>query len=1152
MKHPILIRSLALLSLLLLHFGLSQPLHAQNLQPEYSGEQAAERIPGARYYLEGKNTPFPAAVIFNANQTVSHAHFFNWLKRQVAYSYNIDFMLLSEKESELGFTQFRYVQTYQGVPIDGTVYNLQVRSGQVTAFNGVALDAASLDIRQSLTEEQALQRGLSYIGAKIYMWEQPHWEKALQEDKNDPQATYYPTGQLCFMPTPPQEGKDMQYLLCYRFDIHAASPWSIKRIYVDAHSGEIRNDLPMESNCEVASVNTIFNGNRSIRTEKYTANDFRLRDDCQGSKMRVRDWNSTTTTNNAVEIENTDNLWTNTNERFGGSVLWATKRSYRYFKVIHTRDSYDDANGNVNGFINAVFGCGTNCSTTNNASMSFSGGTMKVGLGSSGTLANSYGTLDIIGHEYTHAVTGATSALVYERESGALNESFSDIFAEVIENWALGSNDWLLGSERTNGEIRDMTNPKNKSQPDTYLGTNWVSTTPATCNVANDECGVHTNSGVQNFWFYLLSEGGTGTNDNGDEYCVNGIGIAKARTIAYQNLITLTPNDGYSAARAGSIIAVENIYGACSEEAIQVRNAWHAVGVGAAGQPIGESATTSAVCSDEFFNLNFQDYIKNDVTASFQWSFTYNAINFAGSSSSINYALTNWTSSTVNVAITVTPTSNATGCDGPAFTLTQPVYPEPHSSDDLQIVCSETQLNISLQAVLNANGNGLSSSFMWKADSKAAVTGETTSWQNTSTIDDYLVNTTLSNKTVIYRVVATSLDHGCEGDEFLVKVRVKPRYYPNFELPNQGCNDGKVNLADWVSDPNGKATAYTFYDEDPLANPFAAPLGTVSATNGVVNSIIYNPGNHVIVTLHHSIQTYWVQSSVPNGCPGTTSSDIYIPSLISHVNPVGNVVVNDGDPVNVNFTGSNMSMAFWQNLNAASIGLIGNAGIGNLSFTADNPGPSPVTAQMRVTSFYENCWGNMETFNITVNPAPAPRIGRSNELALNAFKVNEHDVKLQWNIRYEHLLTHFVVEKKLENGEFESIATISALGLEGSYTYLDQDGMSNLTTYRIKLVHEDGRAIWSDEVEVLFDFYENDRFAVFPNPNTGRFVLKALFPLESSWNWQIVDLTGRSLDQGSLYQNEMGLDITHLPSGIYHLILTDQAGRRYLNRVMKK
>lgn len=217
MKRPTLQNFLILL--LFSVFGLSfssQALaqQANGLQLELEGEQAAERIEGARYFLEGKDTPFPAHVIFEAKRTVPHRTFFTWLKRQIFYSYNIDFELLSQKNDEWGYTHYRYAETYKGIPIDGALYNLQVKNDQVIAFNGVALQPVELPVKQSLTEKQALQMGLTYIGAKIYMWEQPHWEKDLQEQKNDPNATYYPEGQLCWMPSAPREGQEgPQYTL---------------------------------------------------------------------------------------------------------------------------------------------------------------------------------------------------------------------------------------------------------------------------------------------------------------------------------------------------------------------------------------------------------------------------------------------------------------------------------------------------------------------------------------------------------------------------------------------------------------------------------------------------------------------------------------------------------------------------------------------------------------------------------------------------------------------------------------------------------------------------------------------------------------------------------------------------------------------------
>ena len=86
---------------------------------------------------------------------------------------------------------------------------------------------------------------------------------------------------------------------------------------------------------------------------------------------------------------------------------------------------------------------------------------------------------------------------------------------------------------------------------------------------------------MQNYWFYLLSEGGTGTNDLNNQYNVIGIGIDKAAQIAYRNLIHyLTPEATFEDARNGSIMAATDLYGRNSHEVQAVVNAWYAVGVG--------------------------------------------------------------------------------------------------------------------------------------------------------------------------------------------------------------------------------------------------------------------------------------------------------------------------------------------------------------------------------------------------------------------------------------------------------------------------------------------------------------------------------------------------------------------------------------------
>ena len=124
-----------------------------------------------------------------------------------------------------------------------------------------------------------------------------------------------------------------------------------------------------------------------------------------------------------------------------------------------------------------------------------------------------------------------------------------------------------------------MSNPNAYQQPDTYKGTYWYTGT-------SDNGGVHTNSGVLNYWFYLLAHGGSGTNDKGTSFNVTGIGIDKAAAIAYKTLTTyFIPSSQYGDARRLSVKAAQDLYGVGSTEATQTTNAWVAVGVAEAAAP---------------------------------------------------------------------------------------------------------------------------------------------------------------------------------------------------------------------------------------------------------------------------------------------------------------------------------------------------------------------------------------------------------------------------------------------------------------------------------------------------------------------------------------------------------------------------------------
>ena len=158
-----------------------------------------------------------------------------------------------------------------------------------------------------------------------------------------------------------------------------------------------------------------------------------------------------------------------------------------------------------------------------------------------------------------------------------------------------------IGAGGSGGAIRSISNPNAYSQPDTYYGDSWYSG-------SGDNGGVHYNSGVQNFWFYLLSVGGSGTNDNGDSYSVTQIGMDAAAAVAYRNLtVYLSSSSQYDDARAGAIQSAIDLYGAGSTEVIAVTNAWYAVGVGDAYDDGGTDPGTPSECSSTVSSFPYSE-----------------------------------------------------------------------------------------------------------------------------------------------------------------------------------------------------------------------------------------------------------------------------------------------------------------------------------------------------------------------------------------------------------------------------------------------------------------------------------------------------------------------------------------------------------------
>lgn len=261
-------------------------------------------------------------------------------------------------------------------------------------------------------------------------------------------------------------------------------------------------------------------------------------------------------------------------------VHWGTQKSYDFYLNILGRNSFDDNGGVTFNFVNGCVNFGKE-PTNAFAIPSLEENLLVFGRGD-GITFNPVVGLDIVGHEFTHLVVehNGNGGLPYAGESGALNESFADIMGTAIEFYSGVDPDWTIAEGiiiKPPFVLRSMSNPKIAGDPDTYEGESWINPS----DLQKNHGGVHTNSGVQNHWFYLLSEGGLGTNDLGNSYSVTSIGITDAIKIAYRNLVTyLTPSATYYDAYEGSLKSAEDLFGNPSIQHTAVREAWYAVGIG--------------------------------------------------------------------------------------------------------------------------------------------------------------------------------------------------------------------------------------------------------------------------------------------------------------------------------------------------------------------------------------------------------------------------------------------------------------------------------------------------------------------------------------------------------------------------------------------
>ncbi len=483
-----------------------------------------------------------------------------------------EFTLKTTQNDALGFQHIKLTQIHSGLRVVGGELIVHFNSqGEAYEVNGQYVAGIDVDVYPALDMEQAALTA--------------------QQDQG---ALGNPPGSSILDPELVVFAFDSQPRLAYELTIYYSVPGQAPgrwRYWIDAQNGEIIRRFNDIQYIEPPSTGSHTNIAGSVLAGEG------------GKSTNVAAWFNTP--NSYYYLYNTNSQWIISNACPSSSYLDAASYAYRantnwgvsdrpeisaannfhyiqqYYATIQARLSFDNLNSLALVNIHIP---DPQTGTYNYNNAYWDGKSMNIGDGD-GRIFNPLGVLDVCGHEFTHAVTEHSANLYYDYvESGALNESFSDIFGTCIEYHAQpdgsdkypsstpGHFDWLMGEDccvapyRT---LRDLRNPSSEGlfegkHPSRYKGAYW------------DQRGeMHYNSTVQSFMFYLLCEGGSGNND-GIAYTVTGIALTNAEQIAYRTLtVYLTQYACYADSQEAWISAAADLN---TNWVASVRQAWSAVG----------------------------------------------------------------------------------------------------------------------------------------------------------------------------------------------------------------------------------------------------------------------------------------------------------------------------------------------------------------------------------------------------------------------------------------------------------------------------------------------------------------------------------------------------------------------------------------------
>ncbi len=465
-----------------------------------------------------------------------------------------DIVETSSFTTKNNITHTKYQQVYKGVQVIGGEFILHQKQQSPTTVSAEYFPNIRIPTTPLFSEEEAMQKAINYADAKVYMW---------QSDVSYTRPT--PTLMVMDKAYPAFSGN---YLLVYGVEIYSTSPLAREQYFINAMDGTlVKTENLMCTESVPASGQSLYLGEVDFVTDSIAPGEYHMIDFSRGN-------GNATYTNNGERILMTDddNYWDFSDIHNRNAAVDAHFCTAKFYDLLVDYFDYSGLDGEGESM-----NCIVNVRDDEAFVNAFWDGRFSY-FGNGDCDRGPLTSLDVVAHEFTHGLTDYTSDLVYQDEPGALNESMSDIFGKALE-WYVTPDDfnWLVGDifilDDTRQPFRDMSDPNNQGHPKYYRGNLWFS-------AEGDNGGVHSNSGVLNYWFYLIVEGGVGETEKGDPFDITGMGMEKAIQIPFMmQRAYLTRTSEYSDAYVAAIESTKDIYGEDSEELAIVEAAMSAIGL---------------------------------------------------------------------------------------------------------------------------------------------------------------------------------------------------------------------------------------------------------------------------------------------------------------------------------------------------------------------------------------------------------------------------------------------------------------------------------------------------------------------------------------------------------------------------------------------